>query len=429
MQFLPKFFDELEKTGIAYCVLRSYKKLPESTGGSDLDILIHQDSVEIFNRLFSDFIKKNKLKLVSVISDDKCPKYCISGENWGLQVDVFMGSVHFGKKEIIPASILFENTIDYKGVKVLNSKTAAVLAFLKELLNNKICSKKYIIELQNQVYSQNINSQLLSQFSNEFYHCINKHLHQLNETHCLKLYRISKKSFYRPKFTGINNKLRRFQQQPGYTIAFLGTDGSGKSTVINKITPILNEAFHNAVYYEHLRPNQFPSLARLIGRKEEFNGPVTNPHGSVSANYFGSLLRWSYYMLDYTLGFFLKIWPKKAIRSCVWIFDRYYYDYLIDPKRSCIKLPAWILKLGQFLIPEPDMIICLGTDAETIHNRKPELPLEEVKRQVEDLRKFCEGHKRAVWVDTGQYIEESTNEVMHTIINYMSHRFRNVQLS
>ena len=86
------------------------------------------------------------------------------------------------------------------------------------------------------------------------------------------------------------------------------------------------------------------------------------------------------------IWFLFKSLAKKAIRCCVWMFDRYYYDYLIDPKRGKIKLPRWLLKLGQFFIPEPDMILCLGTNAESIHRRKPELTLIEVERQVVELK-------------------------------------------
>ena len=181
--------------------------------------------------------------------------------------------------------------------------------------------------------------------------------------------------------------------------------------------------FENGVKYEHMRPNKLPSIARLFGKKETFNGPVSNPHSSSTSGFIGSLVRWLYYLVDYTFGFYLKIWPIKSTKTCVWIFDRYYYDYLIDPKRARIKLPTWILKLGQFLIPEPDLILCLGTDAQLIHNRKPELTLQEVERQVDNLKKFSKSHNRAVWIDTGKDVDTSSKDTMEAIINMMSKRF------
>jgi hypothetical protein len=128
-------------------------------------------------------------------------------------------------------------------------------------------------------------------------------------------------------------------------------------------------------------------------------------------------------MIDYTMGYWVKVFPKKAFKSVVWIFDRYYYDYLIDPKRARIKLPNWVFKVGLYLIPEPDLIICLGADSTVIHNRKPELSLDEVERQVMELTEFCHKHKRAVWVDTDSSIEQSVQNTMFAISKMMEKRF------
>ena len=419
-------FKELDNKKINYSVLRNYQSLPNSTGGSDLDILIGVESINEFNKLLIQFIKEKDLKLVSFIDDKYCPKYCISEIGWGIQIDTFRKSVYFGNNEIILSEILFENTVKYNGVNVLNKRVGTLLAFLKELLNNKFCEDKYIVDLQNQFLGQDIEATLLSQFTSPFISYLNQNLTQLDKKHCLELHKLSKTSFKRSKFYSLSKKIKRLFKQPGFTIAFLGVDGAGKTTIINSITPKLNKAFHKAIYYEHMRPNRLISIARLLGKKEEFRGPVTNPHGSSTSGYLGSLLRWSYYMLDYTFGFYLKVWPKKSIRSCAWIFDRYYYDYLIDPKRGRINLPTWILKFGQVIIPEPDIILCLGTDAKSIHKRKPELTLKEVERQVLGLKAFCVSHKKAVWIDTGKDIETSSNDTLDAITTMMAKRFESL---
>jgi thymidylate kinase len=422
-------FSDLNRKSINYCVLRNFEHLPLNTGNSDLDILIHKNDVAKFIYILESFIQINKLNLVSVISDKHCPKYCISNENWGIQIDVFQESVFYGDNELITSDTLFQNTLVYNGVKVLDPKIGALLSFLKELLNNKNCTAKYIEDLQNQFQLQKIATNLLIQFDLGFITYFKNNFNELNNGHYLKLYDLSRKTHKKSSLNGFVSKIQRLFHKPGYTVAFLGTDGSGKSTIIELITPILNEAFHKAVYYEHLRPNHFPSIARLLGNKNILDEPVTDPHGGSVSGYLGSFFRWAYYSLDYTFGFYIKIFTKKAFKSCVWIFDRYYYDYLIDPKRSRINLPKWIFKLGQFIIPEPDIIICLGTDAQTIHKRKPELPLLEVERQVKDLKKFAENHKRAVWIDTGKSIETAQNDTMKAIIKVMAKRFENVKLN
>jgi thymidylate kinase len=212
----------------------------------------------------------------------------------------------------------------------------------------------------------------------------------------------------------LKNLIRKYNI--GFVISFIGTDGSGKSTIIESIKPSLKKKFNQGVYYEHLRPNKFPSIASLFGRSESFQETVVDPHRSSQSGFLVSLIRWSYYMLDYTLGFYIKVFPKVKACSCIWIFDRYYYDYFIDPMRLRVKLPKAILKFGQFLIPEPDIIICLGTDPEIIHKRKPELPYDEVKRQVKELKMFCTNHKRSIWIDTGKSIETSSSEAFEAIM-------------
>ena len=210
-----------------------------------------------------------------------------------------------------------------------------------------------------------------------------------------------------------------------YSIVFLGTDGAGKSTIIDKIIPVLKNNFNNNVFYEHLRPNLIPPLSRFKGEKKEkgISTPVIDPHSKPTSGKIVSLFRFSYYLVDYIVGYWLKIIPRKLTKPCVWVFDRYYYDYLIDQKRLRINLPKWIIKTGNVIIPKPDLIICLGTDPQNIHIRKPELTLQEVIRQVSELKKFCDSNKRAVWIDTGSSIEESSIETINAINKIMNSNF------
>lgn len=204
------------------------------------------------------------------------------------------------------------------------------------------------------------------------------------------------------------------------TIAFLGTDGSGKSTIINAIIPLIERESTLSVLYEHMRPNYFPSLAVALGKKEndETNNQVcSSPHASKPSGFLGSIVRLSYYWLDYTWGYFRKVAFSKNV---VWIFDRYYYDYLIDQKRARIKLPIGIIKLYGLFVPSPDLILCLGGNPEIVYARKPETSLDEVRRQTEALQGFCNSRKNAVWIDTTTTTEESIAAAKKAINEMMS---------
>jgi len=427
-KFLESFFNGLNNGQVSYCVLRNYKMLPNSLGGSDLDILINKDKAEEFFSLLNKSIDLCNGKIVSVIDSNSCPRFCILGkENWGVMIDLHYDQISYRGYTIIPNKLIWNNTFKFKNICVLNKKTDALIGLFKELLNNGKCSEKYyndfvtysldndfLQEVFEYRHGSNIVKVLMECGSSEYsQEQISKLARYLDVEFPVKW------NFYFRHF----EKLNRLFKQPGFTIAFIGTDGSGKSTIIDSITPALSDAFHKAVYYEHMRPNYFPSIARLFGNKSDFNKPVTDPHGSAPSGFLGSFVRWSYYLIDYTVGYYRKVLPKKAIRTCVWIFDRYYYDYLIDPLRSRMKLPHWLFKFGQLLIPEPDLIVCLGAEAEVIHLRKPELPLPEVERQIIKLKQFCEKHERAVWINTGKNVDESSQDTFEAILEVMARRF------
>ena len=205
------------------------------------------------------------------------------------------------------------------------------------------------------------------------------------------------------------------------SIALLGTDGSGKSTIIDALTPWVEKKFAK-VRYEHMRPNHLPSLAVALGKKKA-DEPATvcsDPHGSKPSGFMGSLLRLSYYWIDYTWGYFRKVRPSKDV---VWFFDRYYYDYYVDQRRARLSLPNWVIKLFGWFVPCPDLTICLGGDPAKIYARKPETSLEEVTRQTMALKDFTCRHKRTVWVDTTVAPEESVEMAMKAIVEMMSKRF------
>lgn len=200
-----------------------------------------------------------------------------------------------------------------------------------------------------------------------------------------------------------------------YTIAFLGTDGSGKSTIIHEITPIIEKRTGLKVRYEHMRPNYLPSLGVALGKrtKEELShGPVINPHASQQSGFVGSIVRLCYYLVDYTYGYFRKIYPSHDV---VWIFDRYYYDLLIDQKRARISIPRFIINVFGKMVPEPDVILCLGGDPRVIFERKPETNLDEVSRQMNALECLYKKKENAYWIDTTVDIETSVAEVLKVI--------------
>ncbi len=207
----------------------------------------------------------------------------------------------------------------------------------------------------------------------------------------------------------------RIVKPPGKMVAILGTDGSGKSTMIEAVSPVLMDATHGALTVEHLRPRLLPALGsyRKNGTVEE--EIVTDPHGATPSGYLVSMFRLAYYLVDYVLGYWLRVRPLISKSPTIFLFDRYAYDLLIDPKRLRIKLPACVLRTFTYLVPKPDLIICLHGDPVVLTARKKELPLSEVRRQVDALITFSKKEKKAVMVSTETTIDEARDQILQAL--------------
>lgn len=424
-------FNLLNKKDITYAVLRNFIFLPESCGCSDLDIFVAASDCEMFYTLLADAAAQTGSKLVSYTADAVSPKVCYLNTTGGIQIDVFMGALSCKGHVLIPETDITKNTSVFNGVKIVEPHFGDIIAFMKEVLNNGMCANKYTEPLRENkdIFTETYLSERLSQFSPEFSQKLALTISSNRfEENFAEIQAIGLACLERNKNIGNSklSKLSRLFHQPGYTIAVLGTDGSGKSFIINSITPILNEAFHNGVHYEHMRPNYLSSLAVVTGRKKaDTHNICTDPHSSKSSGFVGSVARLTYYWIDYTYGYFRKVFMDKAFKTHLWIFDRYYYDYLIDQRRARVNLPEWIIKLYGILVPRPDLTLCLGGDPEKIYDRKPETSLAEVKRQTEALKTFCKKSKNTAWIDTTLKPEESIDAAMTAILNMLSKRFEN----
>lgn len=429
--FLINLFQYLNQFEIKYCVLRNYRSLPQNTNGSDLDLWVSSNDIKKTINILNEVSKNVNCQIVSYIENKYSPKFCFQNPKEGVQIDLFYGHIYFQNHIIFEEDVIKQNIKLYNNISVLDDNLADLISLIKEIINNGHCTPKYTQPIYQNISFYNkeyLNNNLLC-FNNKFIESLYRFIQEKNiEKNTQLLQSKAKQSLSIKVFFNKIKKIKRlFSRKPGYLIAILGTDGSGKSTIINKITPILNEGFHKGIIYNHLRPNVLPDIGVVLGKrkKAEEVTVVSNPHAEKQSGCIGSLIRWGYYMIDYTIGYLKTVFPVIHTKSKVFIFDRYYYDYYIDPKRFKTSLPHWILKSGECFVPKPDLILCLGGDPEKIYSRKPETSLQEVTRQTNVLKKFCQTHKNAVWIDTCTDIETSTNQTMEAICKMMSKRFSN----
>jgi thymidylate kinase len=161
-------------------------------------------------------------------------------------------------------------------------------------------------------------------------------------------------------------------------ITFSGVDGAGKSSVIQIIKTELESMGYDVIELRS-RPQILPILSSFKYGKINAEESATNtmPRTGSNDSLISSLFRFMYYFSDYIFGqFYLSYKYQKD--STIIIYDRYYFDYIIDPKRANIVLSETLIKFLYKLIFKPDLNIFLFAPANHILRRKNELDEETI---------------------------------------------------
>lgn len=169
-------------------------------------------------------------------------------------------------------------------------------------------------------------------------------------------------------------------------VVFVGPDGAGKSALIDYLLdhskPLLRSPKDRFFLFHH-RPHLICNMKQIIHRnmtEQEVDELNFCPHSGKQSGFLVSLIKLFYYGFDYRMGYLLKIWPHFR-RSKIVIFDRYFYDFMVDQQRSAVKLPQWLVRMFYWsIIPRPDRVFFIQVDAKEAHRRKQELPEESIQK-------------------------------------------------
>lgn len=195
------------------------------------------------------------------------------------------------------------------------------------------------------------------------------------------------------------------KQRPGIFAVILGPDGSGKSTLVDRMLALSMENYRGAWRF-HWRPGLLPKPGRRSRNDDSRPEVVAAPPRDYAYGRTVSLARYLYFLTDFVLGYWLLIFPRRAHGQLV-VGERWYYDVIINPQRYGFRVPAWLLHLGGRLVPSPDLTILLEADARAIHARKPELTERQITDQLTAMRALLPDPPRGARITTGGSIEES----------------------
>jgi thymidylate kinase len=206
---------------------------------------------------------------------------------------------------------------------------------------------------------------------------------------------------------------RRWLYPTGLLIAVLGPDGSGKDTIIQGMSQEIRRGFRRVVFY-HWRPHF------ILPRKSA--PAVTDPHADRPRGAIVSSLYLMGFVLDYWFGYALRI-RHLLTRSSLVVFDRYFYDVIVDPKRARFGGPAWFALLLARLVPRPDITLVLDADEHVMYARKGELSVKELHRQRLAYRDLDVGMTAKKTVLTDQDVAQSVADATAAVVGFLHNRF------
>ena len=214
-------------------------------------------------------------------------------------------------------------------------------------------------------------------------------------------------------FADAVHTVQRILQPTGAWVAFIGPDGCGKSSVIEGVIAQLGPGFQKVVRY-HLRPKSLP--ARPVS-----DAVVTDPHNQAPRSVVLSIAKMFYLAFDYWMGY-LAGTRRATIRTRLVIFDRYFYDILVDPKRVRYDGPAWLPRALSHILPKPDLVLVLNAAPEVLWSRKQEVPYEEVVRQQQEYLKVAGSLDSVAIIDAAQPLSQVVQSACSAIVSRVSSR-------
>ena len=417
----------LNKFNITYCILHGWQSLPEDLS-SDLDIIIVPDNLSALEKALSSC---DGAKIIQLLQHETTGYYFVLAVRNGdaisfIPIDVatdyrLKGRIFFTADELLAGRRRS------KYFWVSSPQVEFNYLLVKKIMKGYIPehqekrTTKLAHELGNEAHSivvslfgHTTGNTVIPLIQDGNWDILKKNFSKLRKVLLRQICKRDPLNPIRYRIPELNRLWQRLTHPTGLFIAVLGPDGAGKSTFIRNLGESLPIVFRKMDTF-HLRPG-------IMGRKNS-KGPVTDPHGKPPRSLFFSLLKILYFLLDYGLGYLLKVRPKLS-RSTLVLFDRYYDDLLVDPLRYRYGRPLSLVRFTRRFIPKPDLFLVLDVPVETLMDRKQEVSLSELKRQRDGYRKLALELPNAVILDGSLPIKEVTRNGIEASMNYLRKRYQ-----
>ena len=430
--FFKSLCNELEKKNIKYAINRKAEQI-NSGNFNDIDWTVDYRKIDEFYDILSDLCVKYDWKIFMNIKKQGFETIHLFNYSNNrvllLHFDLF-NSFMWDGIELINNEELLQNIVKIDGYNSISPVLEAIIKLLTRLLFNGYIKEEYKQDILNVfknreneikiILKKIIGCNLIEELYEDVLHeewskiekSVNDYKTEIRKNVKSRDYIKYTKNRIRFKFYKVN----RIFKKKGIMVVFEGSDGSGKTTIIDALPKILYRSFDKSyIDYYHWRPKFIKSPKRDSKNEEGYKCP----HQHKPYNKVISVGKFLFFNLDYILGYWCKVRIQLAKGRLV-IFDRYYYDYYLDKIRYRLDIDDNLINLFKVFIPKPDVTYLLIGDPYILYERKKEIPVEEIKTQLNKINKNKNKFNNPIIIDVNEDIETVSNKVSYYILEECS---------
>ncbi len=417
-KFLDLLFKTLEENNAEYLVVRNYETLPESVPGTDIDIVVKSSQYESIIKKLEEGVRnigyrrwKSYPKNFGLVQVSFTPKDCRDVQDV-VRIDFILDNMMWLGFDLIKPDLLWKSREMFNNISVLSDPVKTALTFLNAFLFGGKVKQKYLSEYADMDLENRKNvDELLAGSFGVYGKVVVDSLHSgkvdsLNTTKLRYSFLKTRGANARDILLGLlswfKTDLKRALSPPGLFVVLIGPDGSGKSTINEMIQTRCKRLFAGVDSF-HLfpKPKVFYFIDKISGKRWNKRQATSSEWELRSRDFpaWKSIARGLYQLVRFWAGYWLWIYPR-LVKGHLVIGERWNYDLLLDPASKGIDLPLWVRKIFFALCPRPHKTLSFCGSASKMAERKKELPVAEIERQIDKMKELLEGRKRVYFINS-----------------------------
>lgn len=434
---ISPLIETLNRTGTDYAICGNYGELPEYTSN---DVDFWAEDMHRFENVLLGVASSSGFKLYLRNVRAVGVNYAFVADsgacNGPIKIDVFEESTYKSIWPLVGKDLIMAHRMPFRNFFVIDSEIESIIHFNYYLLNTGKIREKYTAQIAESRCRDSFGSCLTAAFGEKYSAEILKDI-GLGDWRNIEERRTKYRNrFILRKVISLNIRIvwrllkvlktgvMRLLVPTGLSVAFIGPDGVGKTTIIKHMEDASKDILIKNGKTFYWRFFLLPPLHVLLLRKKGRTSPTDadgrrklkrSPVHAVMYH-----LKFLYYLIDFVFGK-LKIAGFYS-RGGLVIFDRYYYDNIVYPERFRFTVNKdRICNLAR-LIYRPDLVFYVNVNGQEVRKRKDELSLREIRKQQEDYNALIKRLPFIRRLDNDGPIDVTMNAVLDECYSFMIER-------